>query len=259
MTEDTAATTAYGSVPGQRDPAAARGRSRPRDGLHARRRRLPVRAAHGHRGPGRPARLHPRRDRGPADRRRRGLRDAAAQAVPGTDLDCAFELGAEAADDHRLGAAAEPRQLPARDTFAWTVLAALAGEVDTRLDADDQVSIVLREARGSVSSGTATAPRHHGTRSGVSSELEVQVTEDSRSRRGRPRRPRAIEHSLARPGARPRAVRASWPTLPEDDPERPRIRDELVELHLPLVEYLARRFRNRGEPLDDLSRSPPSG
>ncbi|HWC33667.1 MAG TPA: RNA polymerase sigma factor SigF [Mycobacteriales bacterium] len=40
--------------------------------------------------------------------------------------------------------------------------------------------------------------------------------------------------------------------LPEDDPARRRIRDELVEMHLPLVEYLARRFRNRGEPFDDL-------
>ncbi len=29
-------------------------------------------------------------------------------------------------------------------------------------------------------------------------------------------------------------------------------RDELVHLHLPLVEHCARRFRNRGEPLDDL-------
>jgi RNA polymerase sigma-B factor len=37
-----------------------------------------------------------------------------------------------------------------------------------------------------------------------------------------------------------------------DSPSRGRIRDELVEMHLPLVEYLARRFRNRGEPLDDL-------
>jgi RNA polymerase sigma-B factor len=36
------------------------------------------------------------------------------------------------------------------------------------------------------------------------------------------------------------------------DPARQRVRDELVEMHLPLVEYLARRFRNRGEPLDDL-------
>lgn len=41
--------------------------------------------------------------------------------------------------------------------------------------------------------------------------------------------------------------------LAEDAPERQRIRDELVELHLPLVEYLARRFRNRGEWLDDLT------
>jgi RNA polymerase sigma-B factor len=29
-------------------------------------------------------------------------------------------------------------------------------------------------------------------------------------------------------------------------------RDSLVELHLPLVEHCARRFRNRGEPLEDL-------
>ena len=41
-------------------------------------------------------------------------------------------------------------------------------------------------------------------------------------------------------------------TLSEDDLQRQRVRDELVEMHLPLVEYLARRFRNRGEPLDDL-------
>lgn len=38
----------------------------------------------------------------------------------------------------------------------------------------------------------------------------------------------------------------------EDSPERQRLRDELVELHLPLVEYLARRFRNRGETVEDL-------
>ena len=32
----------------------------------------------------------------------------------------------------------------------------------------------------------------------------------------------------------------------------PDLRDALARLHLPLVEYLARRFRDRGEPLDDL-------
>src|SRR5437868_7728831 len=41
--------------------------------------------------------------------------------------------------------------------------------------------------------------------------------------------------------------------LAPGEPRRQRIRDELVELHLPLVEYLARRFRNRGEWLDDLT------
>jgi RNA polymerase sigma-B factor len=30
------------------------------------------------------------------------------------------------------------------------------------------------------------------------------------------------------------------------------VRDELAQLHLPLVEYLAKRFKDRGEPLDDL-------
>lgn len=32
----------------------------------------------------------------------------------------------------------------------------------------------------------------------------------------------------------------------------PEIRDELVKMYLNLVEYLARRFKSRGEPLDDL-------
>lgn len=32
----------------------------------------------------------------------------------------------------------------------------------------------------------------------------------------------------------------------------PAIREELAKLHLPLVEYLAKRFKDRGEPLDDL-------
>lgn len=52
---------------------------------------------------------------------------------------------------------------------------------------------------------------------------------------------------------RARLLFAELVELNSDDPRRQRIRDELVELHLPLVEYLARRFRNRGEWLDDLT------
>ena len=53
--------------------------------------------------------------------------------------------------------------------------------------------------------------------------------------------------------ARARALFERLNELDADSEERRRIRDELVELHLPLVEYLARRFRNRGEWLDDLT------
>ena len=52
--------------------------------------------------------------------------------------------------------------------------------------------------------------------------------------------------------ARARAMFAQLAALADDDPHRARLRDDLVEAHLPLVAYLARRFRNRGEPLDDL-------
>jgi RNA polymerase sigma-B factor len=37
-----------------------------------------------------------------------------------------------------------------------------------------------------------------------------------------------------------------------DPTERQQLRRELVELHLPLAEYLARRFAGRGEPVEDL-------
>ncbi|MFD6809453.1 MULTISPECIES: RNA polymerase sigma factor SigF [Streptomyces] len=36
-------------------------------------------------------------------------------------------------------------------------------------------------------------------------------------------------------------------------PEYAELRNRLVRMHLPLVEHLAHRFRNRGEPLDDLA------
>jgi RNA polymerase sigma-B factor len=52
--------------------------------------------------------------------------------------------------------------------------------------------------------------------------------------------------------ARARSLFAELASLPAESPRRQAIRDELVETHLPLVEYLARRFRNRGELHDDL-------
>jgi RNA polymerase sigma-B factor len=51
---------------------------------------------------------------------------------------------------------------------------------------------------------------------------------------------------------RTRDLFARLTALAADAPGRQPVRDALVEAHLPLVEHLARRFRNRGEPYDDL-------
>jgi len=94
----------------------------------------------------------------------------------------------------------------------------------------------------------------------VSSDFEVQVTEqldvvEAEAVRAEAARAQAsvrVEHSSP-DRARARELFARLAELPPGDPERARIRGHLVELHLPLVEYLARRFRNRGEWLDDLT------
>ena len=85
----------------------------------------------------------------------------------------------------------------------------------------------------------------------MSSEFEVQVTEDLEVAQA-PTETVRVEHGSP-DRARARELFERLAELPADDPERARIRGYLVELHLPLVEYLARRFRNRGEWLDDLT------
>ena len=179
-----------------------------------------------------------------------------SQAIPGTNLECAFDLGAEEMTITVSVTAAEP-QIPARDTFAWTVLSALAGTVDSRLGPDDQVSIVLRKHREAPRPGVSGSSGSSGSiwvvwvEVRVSSEFEVQVTEDLEVAQA-PTETVRVEHGSP-DRARARELFERLAELPADDPERARIRGYLVELHLPLVEYLARRFRNRGEWLDDLT------
>jgi RNA polymerase sigma-B factor len=43
-----------------------------------------------------------------------------------------------------------------------------------------------------------------------------------------------------------------YAALPQDDPEREPLREQLVRGYLPVAQHIARRFANRGEPLDDL-------
>jgi serine/threonine-protein kinase RsbW len=69
-----------------------------------------------------------------------------AQAVPGADLECRFELTAEAIDV-AVSVLTLDGEEPSRDTFAWTVLTALAGEVDSSVDADLKVTLTLHKRK----------------------------------------------------------------------------------------------------------------
>jgi serine/threonine-protein kinase RsbW len=74
------------------------------------------------------------------------------QAIGGADLECRFELTADAITV-AVSVLTSDGEQPSRDTFAWTVLTALAGEVDSAVDADNRVTLTLhkRKADESVS------------------------------------------------------------------------------------------------------------
>ncbi|MFB6808569.1 MULTISPECIES: RNA polymerase sigma factor SigF [unclassified Streptomyces] len=63
--------------------------------------------------------------------------------------------------------------------------------------------------------------------------------------------PAVLPDPRDRSGAR--ALFIELRALPDGSAEKAELRNRLVRMHLPLVEHLARRFRNRGEPLDDLT------
>jgi serine/threonine-protein kinase RsbW len=149
VTEDTAATTEYGSVRGQRDPGAARADRGTRDRVKV---CMPAEGAYlsvlRTATAGLAARLDFTLDE--IEDLRIAVDEACAmllvQAIPGTNLECAFDLGADEMTITVSVVAAQPR-MPARDTFSWTVLSALAGTVEGRLGPGDQMAIVLRKRR----------------------------------------------------------------------------------------------------------------
>jgi serine/threonine-protein kinase RsbW len=75
-----------------------------------------------------------------------------AEAEAGSTLECDFELGG---DTMTISVSAQSSlgRVPAKDTFAWTVLTALAGGVDSYLGPGGRVTIVLRKTRGYPGSG----------------------------------------------------------------------------------------------------------
>jgi serine/threonine-protein kinase RsbW len=69
-----------------------------------------------------------------------------AQAIPGSSLECSFALGREMMTISVSVPCLAPRA-PASDTFAWTVLSALAGNVEAQVGPGDRLTIVMRKSR----------------------------------------------------------------------------------------------------------------
>jgi serine/threonine-protein kinase RsbW len=69
-----------------------------------------------------------------------------AQANAHSRLDCRFLLG-EHSIGFRASVSADNPTLPAKDGFAWTVLTALASDVDVRVSAPDVLTIELSRGR----------------------------------------------------------------------------------------------------------------
>ena len=68
-------------------------------------------------------------------------------AVPAAELTCLFSLAAEALSV-TVSVRSRSGRVPRRNTFAWTVLTALAGDVDATADAEGTVSVTLLKHRG---------------------------------------------------------------------------------------------------------------
>ena len=69
-----------------------------------------------------------------------------SQAIPGSDLECSFALGRDVMTISVSVPSLAPTP-PASDTFAWTVLSALAGSVEAFTGPGDQLTIVMRKSR----------------------------------------------------------------------------------------------------------------
>jgi serine/threonine-protein kinase RsbW len=74
------------------------------------------------------------------------------QAAPGGTLECDFTLGPDRISIAVSAPSLQPRP-PSRDTFAWTVLSALAGNADAWVGPGDKVTVLLRKIRESSGSG----------------------------------------------------------------------------------------------------------
>lgn len=119
---------------------------------------------------------------------------------------------------------------------------------DGQRDQDSAVQGAPLERRNGGSPVRAEERARGRATGGTMSEHERNSEDDAVAARGASP---AHHDPQDRSGAR--ALFVELRSLPQGSPEYAELRNRLVRMHLPLVEHLARRFRNRGEPLDDLT------
>ncbi|WP_406332766.1 RNA polymerase sigma factor SigF [Streptomyces sp. NBC_00203] len=117
----------------------------------------------------------------------------------------------------------------------------LSGQSDGQRDPEGAALSTSSEGRRLVTGGTMSEHERHD-KPGAQSVQGAQHGPSAQHIRHDPQ---------DRSGAR--AMFIELRKLKEGSAEYAELRNQLVRMHLPLVEHLARRFRNRGEPLDDLT------
>jgi len=118
---------------------------------------------------------------------------------------------------------------------------------------------VMRGAPAQASVGVFPVPSGPGARGRVTGQTMSE--HERNAEQGVRETPQHTEHAPHGQPARhdprdrsgARAMFVELRGLAAGSPEYAELRNRLVRMHLPLVEHLARRFRNRGEPLDDLT------
>ncbi|GAA3831700.1 RNA polymerase sigma factor SigF [Streptomyces coacervatus] len=121
---------------------------------------------------------------------------------------------------------------------------------DGQRDREGAVQSTPLDGRNGVTPVRAEARARRRATGGTMSEHERNAEGDGQDAQ---RVPQATQHDAAQDRSGARAMFIELRSLKDGSQEYAELRNKLVRMHLPLVEHLARRFRNRGEPLDDLT------
>ncbi|WP_434403531.1 RNA polymerase sigma factor SigF [Streptomyces sp. NBC_01353] len=131
-------------------------------------------------------------------------------------------------------------------------------EVEVEVATEQAVHMSEHQQHNEVSE-PREAPEAHESREAPEAHESQETPETHESQRA-PEAHQGVREVLETPEPRDphdrsgaRALFIELRKLPEGSAEKAELRNQLVRMHLPLVEHLARRFRNRGEPLDDLT------